>query len=91
MQYFTVTLLLSNCLTWSFPILKAAKHCSRLGRCICQVEQNLEQHFYLKTGIYLFNQVLEVLSKFPKTPQQNLSLSPLTPKFGTFGPVLPTF
>ena len=48
--------LLSNCRTWPFPILTAAKHndCCCSGRCICQVEQILEQLFYLKTGIYLF-------------------------------------
>jgi len=40
-----------------------------------QVEQILEQHSYLKTGIYLFQQVLQV-SIFAKT-SQILSTKPI--------------
>ena len=50
-------LLLCNCCTWPFIILKAAKHCSCTGRCICQAEQTLKQCCYLGTDICLFQQV----------------------------------
>ena len=52
----------------------------------------LEQHSYLKSGISLFQQVLQVvtLSNYPKTPRENLFLPPISPHFGTFGLILPT-
>ena len=70
--------------------LKAAIHCSCSGRYICQVERILEQHSYLKSGIYLFQQVLQVviLSNSPKTPQENLIIPPISPNFSKFGAIL---
>ena len=61
-----------------------------LREMICQVERILEQHSYLKSGIYLFQQVLQVviLSNSPKTPQENLILPPISPNFGKFGAIL---
>ena len=63
-------LLLFSCYKWPFSILKAAKHCSCSGRCICQVGQILEQLSYLKSGIYPFQQVFHVaiLPNSLKTP-----------------------
>ncbi len=61
----TIKVLLANCYTWPFSILKAAK---LSGRSICQVEQNLERHSYLKSGINPFQQVLQVIS-FSKSPK----------------------
>jgi hypothetical protein len=53
--------------------LKAAKHCSCSGRCICQVQQILEQYSYLKTGVSTGFAGLK-LTKFSQKP----STTPVT-------------
>jgi len=58
-----------------------------LREMICQVERILEQHSYLKSGIYLFQQVLQVVI-LSNSPQEKLFLQPISPNFGTFGPIL---
>ncbi len=52
----------------ALSILKAAEYCSCSGRCICQVEQLVEQYFYLESGMYLFQQFLQV-SNVPNPPK----------------------
>ncbi len=49
---------------------------------------NSRANSYLKTGIHLFQQVLQVRNSpnSPKNPRQNLLLPPILPNLGLFGP-----